>query len=71
MSARKMKPFGLELDAGDGRRRVVRDAEPRVVMHGAPGELVLYFAGRKTAAQVDLEGPEDAVQAVRAAKFGL
>jgi uncharacterized protein (TIGR03085 family) len=71
MSARKIKPFGLELEAGNGRRRVARDAEPRVVIHGAPGELVLYFAGRKGAAQVDIEGPEEAVRALVDAKFGL
>jgi uncharacterized protein (TIGR03085 family) len=71
MSARKIKPFGLELDAGNGRRRVSRDAEPRVVIHGAPGEIALYFAGRKDAAQLDLEGPPEAVQALRNAKFGL
>ena len=71
ISARKIKPFGLELDAADGRHRVARDAEPRVVIHGPPGELVLYFAGRKEAAQVDLEGPEAAVRALADAKFGL
>lgn len=71
MSARKIKPFGLELDAGGGRRRVARDAEPRVVMHGAPGEIVLYFAGRKSAAVVELEGPPEAARALADAKFGL
>jgi uncharacterized protein (TIGR03085 family) len=70
MAARKVKPFGLELDAGEGRRNVARDADPRVVLRGAPGELVLYLSGRKGAAQVDLEGPEDALRAVREAKFG-
>jgi uncharacterized protein (TIGR03085 family) len=71
MSARKIKPFGLELDAGGGRRRVAREAEPRVVMHGAPGEIVLYFAGRKDAAVVELEGPPEAARALAEAKFGL
>ena len=71
MAARKVRPFGLELDAGAGRNRVLRDADPRVVMRGAPGELVLYFAGRKSAARVELDGPEDARRAVTDAKFGL
>jgi uncharacterized protein (TIGR03085 family) len=71
MAALKVKQLGFELDAGDGRRRVLRDAEPRVVMHGTPGEIVLYLSGRKGAAQVDLEGPDAAVQAVRDATFGL
>ena len=39
-------------------------------LRGAPGELVLYLSGRKGAAQLDLEGPEDTVRAVREAKFG-
>jgi uncharacterized protein (TIGR03085 family) len=71
MAARKVKPFGLELDAGPGKNRVSRDATPRVVMRGAPGELALYLAGRKSAAQLELDGPDDAVQALRDAKFGL
>jgi uncharacterized protein (TIGR03085 family) len=71
MAARKVRPFGLELDAGEGRRRVPGAAEPRVVLRGAPGEMVLYLAGRKDAAQLDLDGPEDAVRALREAKFGL
>jgi hypothetical protein len=28
MAARKIKPYGLELDAGDSRRRVPRAVEP-------------------------------------------
>ena len=71
MSARKIKPFGLELDSGNGRRRVAKDAEPRVVMHGAPGEIALYFAGRKDAAEVDIEGPDDGIRALADAKFGV
>jgi uncharacterized protein (TIGR03085 family) len=71
MAARKVKHFGFELDGGTNRRRVLRDAEPRVVMHGTPGEIVLYLSGRKSAARVDLEGPDAAVQAVRDATFGL
>src|SRR6266852_3686614 len=62
MAAHKVRPFGFELDAGDGCRRVLRDADPRVVMHGTPGEIVLYLSGRKSVAQVDLEGPDSAVQ---------
>jgi uncharacterized protein (TIGR03085 family) len=71
LAALKVKKIGFELDAGEGRTRVVRAAEPRVVLRGAPGELVLYLSGRKSAAQVDLVGPDDAVQLVRDAKFGL
>jgi len=70
-AVRKVKHVGLELDAGDGRHRVLRAAEPRVVMRAAPGELVLYLSGRKHAALVELDGPDGAAQAVRDASFGL
>jgi uncharacterized protein (TIGR03085 family) len=70
-AARKVRPFGLELDAGSGRHRVPGSANPRVVMRGAPGEIVLYLAGRKSGSRVKLDGPADALQALDAAKFGL
>ena len=50
--------------------RVLRTAEPRVTLRGSPGELVLFFAGRKDAAVVTLEGTPEAVALVRAARFG-
>jgi uncharacterized protein (TIGR03085 family) len=71
MAARKVKPFGLELDAGEGRHLVARAAHPRVVVRGAPGEIVLYLSGRKTGSQVEIDGPADAVQVLNDAKFGL
>jgi uncharacterized protein (TIGR03085 family) len=71
MAARKVKPFGLELDAGADRHKVANAAEPRVVMRGAPGEIALYLAGRKTASVLELDGPDEAVRAVADAKFGL
>jgi uncharacterized protein (TIGR03085 family) len=70
-AARKLRPFGLELDAGAGRHRVPGAANPRVVMRGAPGEIVLYLSGRKTGSRVVLDGPADALQALNEAKFGL
>jgi len=46
-------------------------ADPRVVMRGAPGEIALYLAGRKSGSRVQLDGPADALQALSEAKFGL
>ncbi len=71
LAVRKVKQVGLELDDGEGRSRVLRAAEPRVLLRGAPGEIVLYLSGRKTAAAVELVGPEDARRAVSDAKFGV
>lgn len=45
--------------------------EPRVVLSGPPGEILLYLSGRRTAAQVDLEGNEEAVERLRAADLSL
>ncbi len=71
LAVRKVKGVGFELDAGEGRHRVLRSAEPKVVLRGAPGELVLYLSGRKSAARVELDGPDDACRVVADAKFGL
>lgn len=72
MAGRKVRPFGLELDANDNdRRRMARRGEPLAVLRGAPSELALYLSGRKSAAQIELMGPLDAQNAVRDASFGL
>jgi uncharacterized protein (TIGR03085 family) len=71
LAVRRVKKVGLELDGGEGRTRVLRAAEPRVLLRGAPGEIVLYLSGRKAAAQVELIGPVEAQRALSDAKFGL
>ena len=70
LAARKLST-GLVLDAPSYGRASVRRGHPEVVLRGAPGELLLFLTGRQQAARVDLEGPPEAVAAVRAAKFGL
>ena len=40
-------------------------------MTGAPGELTLFMAGRKEAAEVTLEGDPVAVAIVEAANLGV
>ncbi|MCZ7628680.1 MAG: hypothetical protein M5U19_06290 [Microthrixaceae bacterium] len=42
-----------------------------VTVSGEVGELALFAYGRQSAAQVNLDGPEDAVSAVREASFGV
>jgi len=49
----------------------LRKGEPAVTISGDVGELVLYVYGRKDHARVDLTGPQDAVEQVRAASFGI
>jgi uncharacterized protein (TIGR03085 family) len=71
IAARRLRTVGLEVRTPGGRSRVVTDREPRVVMTGAPGEIVLYLSGRKEAAVVELDGPSEAVALVIAAKLGI
>jgi uncharacterized protein (TIGR03085 family) len=71
LAIRRVRAAGVELRTSDGRSRVLSDREPRVVVTGDPGELVLFMSGRKEAAAVDLDGPPDAVALVIAARFGI
>ena len=55
---------GIELSTPDGRRhRLGKDARVRV--HGRPGELLLYLAGRGEAAEVSVDGDADAITALQ------
>mgnify|MGYP001158303923 FL=1 len=53
-----------------GRRRSAEAGRP-VVVTGEPGELALYFFGRRNHAVVELTGDDDGVAEVRSATFGL
>ena len=53
-----------------GRRRSAEAGRP-VMVTGEPGELALYFFGRRNHAVVDLIGDDDGVAEVRSATFGL
>jgi hypothetical protein len=54
------------LDAGGDRHLVVGKAAPtRLRVSGAPGELLLYFAGRG-AAEVSVEGDDEAIRSIEA-----
>jgi uncharacterized protein (TIGR03085 family) len=68
--ARKIKPFGLELRRPDGRSRRF-GSSPSAVLIGEPTELVLYLSGRRSAAEVTLDGPREATAKVEQAQLGL
>ena len=75
------KVTGLRLDSigldavwsgdGAGRRHTVHRGSPVVSVTGPPGEVLLYVTGRTTVAQVSLDGPTDAVDAMRRARLRL
>lgn len=69
---RGIKGVGVDLvDPGRDEEIHARRGEPTVSIVGRPGELILYLFGRRTAAQVTLEGPPEAVTAVEGAKLGI
>lgn len=45
--------------------------EPRAVLSGPPGELILYLSGRRSPAEVELAGDEVSVENLRTAELGL
>lgn len=69
--AGRRAPAGLVLRRPDGQTAVAHKGTPVVTVTAEPGELVLFMSGRQAHAIVEMEGPDDAVAAVRAAKFGL
>jgi uncharacterized protein (TIGR03085 family) len=43
----------------------------RVAVSGAPGELLIFFTGRQRVADVEVSGPHDVVERLKAAHLGL
>ncbi len=71
LAKRRLKGAGLVLRRPDGQECVGSDAQPRVTVTGATGELVLFMSGRKEAAAVEHEGDPEAVAIVLATHFGI
>jgi uncharacterized protein (TIGR03085 family) len=71
IARRKIKGAGLTLRAPDGQDRIIKEAEPRVTITGASGELVLFMAGRQEAAAVDYDGTTEAIALIKATKLGI
>jgi uncharacterized protein (TIGR03085 family) len=71
LNRRKLKGAALTLRAPDGRERRISTGGPQAVIVGPPGELTLFMAGRKEAADVTHEGDHVAIAIVLAAQFGI
>jgi uncharacterized protein (TIGR03085 family) len=71
LMTRSVRHVGLTLRRPSGDENVVRAGSPMAVLCGEPSELALYLTGRRGAAQVDLSGPDEAVAAITAARFGI
>ncbi len=68
---RSVKEIGIDLVRPDGDVIHARTGDPSATITGPAGEIVLLLSGRSTAAQVELGGAPQAIDAVRAAGFGL
>jgi len=67
----RVRGAGLELAAPGFGTKSVKAGSPKAVLRGGPQELVLYLAGRKGAARVELEGSDEAKDRVARARLGL
>ena len=71
LGTRRVKPHGVEIELPDGSRHTLRKGEHTAVLRGPIGECALYLSGRRDAAQVEVTGDPDAVEALRTAKLGV
>jgi uncharacterized protein (TIGR03085 family) len=70
----RQAPAGIVLEP-DGHDPIVAKkvaaGQPSVTVSGPLGELVLFMYGRQAHTEAEVEGPDDAVAAVRTASFGI
>ncbi|MGE5287852.1 MAG: TIGR03085 family metal-binding protein [Micromonosporaceae bacterium] len=67
-------PCGVTLQregAAGSQPIIAKRGAPAVTVTGTPGELTMWVAGRKAAAQVQMEGDEDCVARLSQARWGL
>jgi uncharacterized protein (TIGR03085 family) len=70
--SRRLRGPGLDIEwAGKGESFAVRRGEPTARLGGTPGEVLLYVFGRQAAAEVDVTGTAEAVEAVHRTHFGM
>jgi uncharacterized protein (TIGR03085 family) len=70
LAARRFPASIVATSPGYGEFTAGKGGE-RVAVQGAPAELMLFFAGRQRATQVDVSGPDELVTRVQKARFGL
>jgi uncharacterized protein (TIGR03085 family) len=71
MMLRRVKGAGVALAAPGHGEVPARGPGPSARIEGGPQELALFLFGRRSAAQVEISGPDDALAAVDAAKLGI
>ncbi|HEY7068924.1 MAG TPA: TIGR03085 family metal-binding protein [Acidimicrobiales bacterium] len=68
---RRVKGTGVALEAPGFGEVPPRGHDQNVRLVGGPQELVLYLSGRRSAAQVDITGSDEARAALESASLGL
>ena len=69
--SRRLRGAGLELVwAGTGKVITARRGLPAIRVQGLPGELLLFLFGRD-AADVEITGPPEAIEALKRTRFGM
>jgi uncharacterized protein (TIGR03085 family) len=68
---RKVRGAGVALDAPGFGEVPARGPGPSVRLTGGPQELTLYLNGRRSAAHVDITGPEEARAIIDSAPLGI
>jgi hypothetical protein len=66
----KKVPATIQVSA-PGRTAKTSGSGPRIVVEGDPGELIMFGAGRQSAARVNVTGDADLVAQLRAASLGV
>ncbi len=70
--SRRLRGAGLEL-VWTGTDKVIRArrGQPTARLRGLPGELLLFLFGRRDAADVDITGSSEAIEALQRTPFGM
>jgi uncharacterized protein (TIGR03085 family) len=69
--SRRLRGVGLDL-VWVGTDQVIRARrQPTVRLHGLPGELLLFLFGRRDAADVEITGSPEAIEALQRTSFGM
>ena len=71
MMVRRIKGAGVALAAPGYGEVPAKGTGPSARIEGGPQELTLFLNGRRSAAQVEITGPDDALAAVDGANLGI
>jgi uncharacterized protein (TIGR03085 family) len=67
--ARRIRPYGLTLVRPDGAQRAFGSG-PAAIVRGRPTEIILFLTGRRSAAEITVEGADEAVAAIEGTQSG-